>query len=278
MVILRMKTTYFYSVLILVTGWMLGIGGCSSAQVVKSPDALPEEPPPLVQVPHPQGFDLGDVRAIFNEKGAPELETNKNCDTEYRKLLTLTQSREELKQGAREFVRNDPVKYHWCFYTKIIEMEAGLQKDTYIEERQKRVLDTYDFLTPVAQAFQSDFHDSRYLRWAIQRYRRLSEWVFFRKVEISPQTTLEMSVIENPFALWRQPTDDHKPILEKYGFVAPPGTPDPLKSAREPAQSPAQPGNSAGVPGEAALEAPQETPPDGKDSFNATEPASKDGK
>lgn len=238
----RVKTVHFRSVLVLMTGWVIAMGACSSV-TVKAPGPLPEEPPPLVVVPHPAGFDMGDVRAIFNEKGAPPPESFKDCDADFRKLMSLTQSRVELGQGAREFVQHDPVKYHWCFYTKILELENGLQKDSYLDERQKRVLETYDFLVPIAHGFQAEFHDSRYLRWAIQRYRRLSEWVFFRRVELSPQATVELSAIENPFALWRQPNDDQKPVLEKYGLSAPPEAP----SAKDRAPA-AAPGGKPEIP------------------------------
>ena len=205
----------------LVLGWILGFGACSTTQV--QPLAiLPETPPPYIQVPHPAGLDFGDLLAIFAEKGAPSPDAFKDCDSEFTSLRAKTQSREELLQGARELVRRDPVRYHWCFYSKLYDMDLQLKSAVYLDERQKLVLDRYLFLTPVARAFQVEFNDSRYLRWAVSRYRNVSEHVFFRKVELSPQGAADLAGPVNPFGRYRKSADPQpQGILDKYGILAP---------------------------------------------------------
>ncbi len=219
----------------LVLGWILGFGACSTSQV--QPLAiLPEAPPPYIQVPHPAGLDFGDLLAIFAEKGAPSPNAFKDCDSEFTVLRVKTQSREELLQGARELVRRDPVRYHWCFYSKLYDMDMQLKSAVYLDERQKLVLDHYLFLTPVARAFQVEFNDSRYLRWAVSRYRGVSEHVFFRRVELSPQGAADLAGPVNPFGRYRKSADPQpQGILDKYGILAP--APPPLLEVRHgPAQ------------------------------------------
>ncbi len=215
---------------ILTTGAVLAGLGCSTAAVAPPPVA--PVLPPLVQVPHPAGSDLGDLQALFLEPGAPRRDQLTGCADPFLKLKSATASRDELRTGTREIVAGDPVALHWCFYGKLLELEEGLKKEPYVEERQKTVVDTYGFLVPIARGFQAEFRDSRYLRMAIGRYRRLSEWVFFRKVEMSKETTSLLAEIENPFGVWRAPAEMGS-VLKKYGIevgdpkatlVAPPET------------------------------------------------------
>ncbi|OFZ81710.1 MAG: hypothetical protein A2583_12285 [Bdellovibrionales bacterium RIFOXYD1_FULL_53_11] len=200
------------------TGWLIGWGGCSSSQVNPLPP-VPPAPPGYVKVHHPEGLDYGDLLAIFTEPEAPSPDSLKDCDAEYIKLRNLTDSREELLEGAREFIRTDPVKYHWCFYGKLVQLEDGVKNSIYIDEKQKNVLDTYLFLSPMARAYLLEYNDSRYLRWAITRYRRYSEYVFFRKVELTPKVASEVAVSENPLGFLRPPDESRQGVLVKYGLV-----------------------------------------------------------
>lgn len=193
--------------------------GCTTAEV-KPQVAPPALPPAYVQVPHPVGPEISDVRAIFTDRTAMTPDALKDCDADFRKLKSLTQSADELNQGARELVRQDPVKAHWCYYGLILKLEDDLKTESYLSERQKKVLDTYAYLTPMGRAFMQEFHDSRYLRWAVRHYRQLSEWVFYRKLEASPQATAELVEASNPFGLLREPAAD-TPILEKYNLAKP---------------------------------------------------------
>ena len=193
--------------------------GCSTTQLSPEPAPAPS-PPPYVHVPHPAGTDLADLRAIFHDPTAPSAESTKDCEKDFLKLKKLAQNEEELRDGARELVSLDPVKYHWCFYTRLSELQESLASMQYIDEKQKKVLETYAFLVPVARGFLQHYHDSRYLRWSVLNYKRISEWVFFRKLELSPEETAELVQIANPFGLWREETAPDS-ILEKYGIVRP---------------------------------------------------------
>lgn len=228
------------------TGW----GGCSTAQVDPQ-NPLPQDPPDYVKVPHAEGLDMGDLEAIFHTTVTPPYESLKECDKDFVKLRTLTQSRTELIQGARELIRADATLYHWCFYSKLRDLETDLKKSDYIEDRQKSVLTVYLFVGPMARAFLLEFNDSRYLRWAIARYRRLSEYVFYRSVDLSPDSTQELLSAANPFGLARQPasTEGNQPreqgILEKYGIVKPVPAPSPNPSS---VQKPVAPVKTASIP------------------------------
>jgi hypothetical protein len=192
-------------------------GACSTTEI--SPQAPPETAPPqYLAVPQPAGYELGDLTSMFVMKGAPTAEEIKTCDASFRKLWQLAQSVDERKQGVRELVRSDPVHLHWCFYGKIHYLEEGLKAESFIDVRQKSVLETYEFLVPIARAFISEFHDSRYMRWAVRHYRRLSEWMFYRKLDLTPQATSELVEAANPFGPWRE-TDGKYSILEKYGLA-----------------------------------------------------------
>lgn len=200
--------------------WLVA-GGCSTFSVFQAEPlpALPPTPPGYVQVPHPDGTDVGDLLAIFTDRSAPDPLSLKDCDQDFWKLQAATRSKDELIQGAREFVRVDPVKYHWCFYGKLFELEEQMKASVYIDERQAHVLKAYQFLTPMSRAFLLEYSDSRYLRWAVNRYRRLSEYVFYRRVELSPQATSELTSSSNPFGNYRPAAEPPKGILEKYGLV-----------------------------------------------------------
>lgn len=192
-----------------------GIGACSTTTEL-TPQPIPTaKTPDYVQVPHPAGFTIGDVQALFVGNNALSKEAIQSCDADYRKLREATQSEDELRQGARELVKQDPVKYHWCFYGKIVELEEVLKTGAFIDEKQKKVLDTYSFLVPIARSYMKEFQDSRYTRWAIRHYRHLSQIVFLQKVDQTPAMTAELVEVNNPFGLWREPASKRS-ILEKY--------------------------------------------------------------
>lgn len=70
------------------------------------------------------------------------------------------------------------------------------------------------------------FHDSRYLRWAIRHYRSLSQVVFYSKVNQSPQMTAELTEVINPFGLWRETASSAGSVLEKYHMARTPVMPE----------------------------------------------------
>lgn len=192
---------------------------CSTTERV--PDPVPTiAPPDYVQVPHPLGFDIGDVQALFGMSNAPKPETLNACDADFRKLEKVTRQPDEIRKGARELVLQDPVNYHWCFYAKILNLESQLKNSSFIEEKQKALLETYSFLTPIARAYMVEYKDSRYLRWAVRHYRAVSEWVFYRKLDQSEQMTQLLVEVSNPFALWRDSSAERS-VLEKYHLAKP---------------------------------------------------------
>jgi len=218
------------------SAWLLGIGGCSTTELKPAP-APTVAAPDYVRVPHPAGFDLTDVRAIFASREAPAPDTLKECQADFLKLKSVVRTTDELQRGTRELIKNDPVRYHWCFYGKILELEASLKSTDYIDVRQKSVLATYDVLVPIAKAYMKEYRDSRYLRWAIRHYRNLSEFVFFQKVNQNARMTAELTEMSNPFGVWREPASAGS-VLEKYGIVQP-VAPAPSPGVAAPASAPA---------------------------------------
>ncbi len=195
----------------------INISGCSTTELdVKPPP--PPEPPAYLKVPHPNGFDISDLKAVMAHKDAPKTETIKTCDSYFHKLMKDVRSEDERERGVLELLRTDPVSYHWCFYGKVLDLEESMQTSTYLDERQRNVLTTYSFLAPVAKAFRKVYQDSRYLRWAVMHYKRISKHIFFRNLELSPEGTLELVQIPNPFGLWREPAGEDS-VLQKYGIA-----------------------------------------------------------
>lgn len=190
--------------------------GCSTTQIIAPP---PPNPPEYLSVVHPRGADIGDLMAIFQDPTAPrDPSFSKSCDRDFRQLKSRSISIDEMNRGLSELVRRDPVHYHWCFYAKVLLVENELKKDQYLDQKQRIVLDGFDFLTPISRIFSSEYHDSRYLRWAVVKYKHLSEWVFYRKLDLTPAGTEELVQASNPFGLWRQ-LEQSAPVLEKYNIV-----------------------------------------------------------
>ncbi len=215
---------------------------------------FPKEPPPYVQVPHPQGLDQGDLMAIFVEKGAPDPATLAECDQSLRLLREKTSDVSEWLEAARELVRNEPVAMHWCFYGKLYGLEARLKSLSFLDERQNWIIREFQTLTPLARAFQKEYQDTRYLRWAVNRYRSLSEWVFYRKLELSVDGIAALGPQAlNPWGKVRPPRERIPgSILERYGILQSPGVPvstpgaelallpaEPAGGGRSPASEPA---------------------------------------
>lgn len=251
---MKAKARCFY-VISVAAGWFAGFGGCATRTVTPAQAPAPDAAaaPAYLGLPFPSGYGVSDIRALFQDRDAPPLASLKGCDTGYRLLSAATRSRQELMAGMRELVARDPVFYHWCFYGKILELDDDLHADAYIDEKQKRVLAVYDFLVPLARTFMTQYQDSRYLRWAVRDYRRLSDWIFFRHLELTPEMSSELVDVGNPTAFGSPPVPTGEgSILEKYkiggegpsknGAEVPP--PD---SARSPAGSPAAKDRPSGL-------------------------------
>ncbi|MFL5815501.1 MAG: hypothetical protein ACJ763_18135 [Bdellovibrionia bacterium] len=180
-------------------GAWLGVAGCSTTNTLSPHEPAKEVAlPAYAYLPHPAGHTTGDVISLFTERGAPSRVTMAKCEDEFRTLYSKAQSIEERTKGVRELVSRNPAAYHWCFYSQILGLEEGLSQDEFVDQKQKRVMTTYEYLVPVARAFMKEFQDSRYLRWAIQDYRRLADLYFYRKLEMSPHMSSELVDVAVP--------------------------------------------------------------------------------
>lgn len=215
------------------------MAACSSLQSVQAP-ALPPAPAPVLDLPHPGGFSSNELKELFTLAKAPEPKALRGCTDDFMALARKTQLREELRAGARELMIENPSRYHWCFYQSLLELDERLQKPISLDERRGLTLSTFSFAIATARAFQVEFKDTRYLRWAIQRYRSLSPIVFHRRVELSAEATAELAVIENPFGIWK-PAPDPQSILKKYGMREEQASRAPASAVSPQPAPPAQP-------------------------------------
>lgn len=225
-----------------VTICALILGGCSTATLTEVP-TLPNIPE-YVKIPHPAGYELSDLRALFFSPLAPQGvqgEFADTCDDEFKKLTEVTKSRDDLKLGATELVTNDPERMHWCFYSKLNKLQMVLNSDATWSTRQKKVLETYKFIGPISVAFTDVYHDSRYARWASTYYSKISEWVFFKKVAPSEDATLFMvnHSNQNPEP-WTQlkNKDASASVFKKYGISFTPTLSQEKTETRAPASAP----------------------------------------
>jgi hypothetical protein len=233
------------------------LSGCSTVEEAPDKAILPEVPD-YVKVPHPVGYELAEIRALFENPLAPQegLTTfTDQCDQEFQMLAKSTSAKEDLRAGAQELVQLNAEKMHWCFYGKIERMQRDLKSEQTWATRQKVVLDTYSFLTPVSLAFISVYHDSRYLRWATQYYSSISEWIFFRKVVPGPENTLALTMsASSDLESWtvQQKTQKKLSVFTRYGISL--ASPEVLKQ-----EMPVTPPEESRAPAsveEAPLEAP----------------------
>jgi hypothetical protein len=207
----------------------LGVSSCAilKPNVIEPVGNAPAAPvevtvPGYAGVPHPVGLQIGDLLALFASPDAPKRDSDemKNCAKDYTDLEKRTKSKDELKQGILELVRKEPIRYHWCFYHQILTLEESLRKAQMLDERQSAVVTAYRFLAPLSRAFFREFHDSRYLRWAVSYYRRASELAFYRRVETSPGLTQEL-IGAGTDDVNRGITEKSTSVLEKYGIIVP---------------------------------------------------------
>ena len=145
-----------------------------------------------------------------------------------------------------ELVTQDPERMHWCFYSKIVRLQGILQSDSTWSLRQKKVIESFEFLSPIASAFLECFHDSRYLRWATQYYTKVSEWVFFKKLNPTPENTLlltnETRTDLEPWVQVDKSEPRHDSVYTKYGISFMPsvaGAINPFETATEASRVPA---------------------------------------
>ena len=199
--------------------------------------------------------------AIFVEKGAPDPATLAECDQPLRLLREKTSDVSEWLEAARELVRNEPVAMHWCFYGKLYGLEARLKSLSFLDERQNWIIREFQTLTPLARAFQKEYQDTRYLRWAVNRYRSLSEWVFYRKLELSVDGIAALGPQAlNPWGKVRPPRERIPgSILERYGILQSPGVPTSTPGA-EWALLPAAPAGGGRSPASEPSPLPEATP------------------
>jgi hypothetical protein len=85
----------------------------------------------------------------------------------------------------------------------------------FLDEKQREIVSEFEFLVPLARGFEEALHDTRYVRWAVQRYQHFSDWIFYRKLVLSPQGMQDLVQPANPFGVLRSPASTSS-ILEKY--------------------------------------------------------------
>jgi len=192
------------------------MSACSSTQVAQAPAPISEpQKIPVLALPHPEGHASADLEALLQLPEAPQ--APESCHVTQRALANRVLDSQELERGVAELVIDQPAVQHWCFYHRFRRLDSELKELDGILKKQQRLIEAYRDVLPVARAFQSEFKDSRYLRWAIQTYRRVSPQVFFRAVELTPEATQEMVLIERPFSDWKAPASGLS-VLEKYGL------------------------------------------------------------
>jgi hypothetical protein len=202
------------------TGCWLGIHSCSTTTTL-SPLAPPKEValPTYAYLPHPRGYTVNDIHLLFTDPSAPPREVLAKCEEDFRALYAKAQSIDERARGVRELVSRNPASLHWCFYSRILNLDEGLGHDDFVDEKQKRVLSEYEFLVPVARAFMQEFQDSRYMRWAIRDYRRLADLFFYRRLEMSPQMSQDLVEVEVPVDTYSERAREEarrEAVLGKY--------------------------------------------------------------
>ncbi len=182
--------------------------GCQTGEI-RPEGAASFLPPSYVRVPHPATSQLGDLQNLFLRPEAPSLDdVLLSCDGPFHRMEQVSLSYARRKAALARLVHEDPSLYHWCFYGKLLGLQLDLRDEVYLEERQRKTVETFEFLAPLAREFLTQFQDTRYLRFAMERYRDWSPWIFFRKTEISAQGTLDLVAPANPFGLWR-PLENH---------------------------------------------------------------------
>lgn len=218
-----------------------GLSGCASEELTPLP--LLPEPPAYSGVPHPNRMEIPEIASIFEDPKAPRRDLLTQCDQDIQTLKDKAASKEEFRQGVVELVDEDPVKNHWCFYHKVLELTELSKDQTLVREKQMKFIQTYNVLVPMAFAFKREFNDSRYYQWAIYIYRQLSEQILFKQVSVTPLgEKLISGVGEVPRELISKSQKANAPsILVKYGLREP-------KKVLPPAPQRAVAGSSEALP------------------------------
>lgn len=103
-----------------------------------------------VKIEHPQNFSMAALDKMFQKaKVLPQSESLKTCDQDFRKALPLAKEKSKQLDLAKELIHLDPQHYHFCFYQQIKNLEESKIKNL----GQKMVIETYEFLAPIARAF-----------------------------------------------------------------------------------------------------------------------------
>jgi hypothetical protein len=146
----------------------MSLGACSSSSGVLSvTDATT-----TVGMPHPENYELAALKSLFKHPNAPKAvlgEFADRCDEDFN------------EKNATQLVQQDAERMHWCFYAKLYRLQESLQGNIRWNIRQKKVKDAFQFLSPVAFAFQQLKQDSHYLAWEKHFSTQTNEWVFFKK-------------------------------------------------------------------------------------------------
>jgi hypothetical protein len=169
---------------------------------------------PYMTLPHPIDYRTPSVEALFTNVDPKRDEAIKRCSQVVDQIQTQVVSMEEQKQTLKEWLRKDPSSCHWYFYSSFKQVEQALAQKEYIDEKQKITLEAYSRIVAIAQAFHEEYTDPRYLYFASVNYQRVSQMVFYRKLDLAPETTLQMTAYSTDSTL-KPEKDLETPMLNK---------------------------------------------------------------
>lgn len=171
-----------------------------------------------VKIEHPQNFSMAALDKMFQKANVlPQSESLKTCDQDFRKALPLAKEKSKQLDLAKELIHLDPQHYHFCFYQQIKNLEESKIKN--LEERQKMVIETYEFLAPIARAFLETYGDSRYLSWAVKEYQQINPVVFYRRVNESEELSASLAKKLGDEVNLRSPKEVDIDQLHEWGLM-----------------------------------------------------------
>jgi hypothetical protein len=187
---------------VLVIVFAIALNNCAGSQ--KNEDGRSDHPDlrPKLVLPMPKGNSMGDVLELFVHEKAPALSDYQNCDRKYfdfrSKEVKVTQSQINL---ARELVKKYRDETHWCFFVKLLEIGNPLGFEAFDTANEKKFIESFMYLAPVATAFQIETASVDYLVIAGFQYQSLAMTFTGRSLNVSPSIT---STIVNYWKLKRQ--------------------------------------------------------------------------
>ncbi len=188
--------------LLLVFMFALAHNSCAVFQKKEDDQSPSQISSTKLALPMPKGNSMGDVLELFVHEKAPALREYENCDRRYfdfrSKEVKVTQSQINL---ARELVKKYRDETHWCFFVKLLEIGNPLGFEAFDTANEKKFIESFMYLAPVATAFQIETASVDYLVIAGFQYQNLAMTFTGKSLNVSPSIT---STIVNYWKLKRQ--------------------------------------------------------------------------